>query len=97
MANLIRACTNPLFGWHYAWQHINKDGMPDIKLESALKQPETTRICFDVPDTTRGNHTREVSANIAPQQGFIWGRICSPLYVSQVQEEDQGLPLKHGQ
>eukprot|EP00957_Ditylum_brightwellii_P146973 11189472-Ditylum_brightwellii.AAC.1 len=64
MANLICAHTNPPFGWHYAWQHLNEDDMPNIKHESALKQPETTRICFNVPDTAQGNHTREVLADI---------------------------------
>eukprot|EP00957_Ditylum_brightwellii_P087062 6626959-Ditylum_brightwellii.AAC.1 len=68
MANLIRARTTPLFGWHYAWQHLNKDGMPNIKHESALKQPETTRICFDVLDLAQGNNTREVSADIVPNK-----------------------------
>eukprot|EP00957_Ditylum_brightwellii_P114349 8719181-Ditylum_brightwellii.AAC.1 len=71
MANLIRARTNPPFGWHYAWQHLNEDGMLDIKHKSALKQPETTRIRFNVPDTARGNHTREVSANIVPDKGLF--------------------------
>eukprot|EP00957_Ditylum_brightwellii_P132296 10087853-Ditylum_brightwellii.AAC.1 len=45
--------------------------MPDIKHESTLKQPETTCIHFDVPDTAQGNHTREVSANIVPDKGLF--------------------------
>eukprot|EP00957_Ditylum_brightwellii_P132325 10090586-Ditylum_brightwellii.AAC.1 len=68
MANLIRARTNPPFSWHYAWQHLNEDGMPNIKHESLLKQPETTRIRFDVPDLARGNNTCEVSADIVPDK-----------------------------
>eukprot|EP00957_Ditylum_brightwellii_P194274 14795796-Ditylum_brightwellii.AAC.1 len=68
MANLIRTCTNPPFGWHYAWQHLNKDGMPDIKHKSALKQPKTTCIYFDVLDTAQGNHTHEVLADIVPDK-----------------------------
>eukprot|EP00957_Ditylum_brightwellii_P002874 220572-Ditylum_brightwellii.AAC.1 len=45
--------------------------MPDIKHKSALKQPETTRICFDVPDLAQGNNTREVLANIVPDKGLF--------------------------
>eukprot|EP00957_Ditylum_brightwellii_P132142 10074938-Ditylum_brightwellii.AAC.1 len=45
--------------------------MPNIKHESVLKQPETTRIRFDVPDTARCNHTREVSADIVPNKGLF--------------------------
>eukprot|EP00957_Ditylum_brightwellii_P084192 6401438-Ditylum_brightwellii.AAC.1 len=68
MANLIRTCTNPPFDWHYAWQHLNEDGMLDIKHESALKQPKATQIRFDVLDSAQGNNTREVSADIVPDK-----------------------------
>eukprot|EP00957_Ditylum_brightwellii_P163617 12457631-Ditylum_brightwellii.AAC.1 len=45
--------------------------MPNIKHEFVLKQPETTRICFDVPDLAQGNNTREVLANIVPDKGLV--------------------------
>eukprot|EP00957_Ditylum_brightwellii_P116454 8883157-Ditylum_brightwellii.AAC.1 len=45
--------------------------MPDIRHESALKQPETTRIRFDVPDSAQGNNIREVSADIVPDKGLF--------------------------
>eukprot|EP00957_Ditylum_brightwellii_P070981 5394366-Ditylum_brightwellii.AAC.1 len=45
--------------------------MPDIRHKSALKQPKTTRICFDVPDLAQGNNTCEVSADIVPNKGLF--------------------------
>eukprot|EP00957_Ditylum_brightwellii_P055950 4239648-Ditylum_brightwellii.AAC.1 len=45
--------------------------MPDIRHESTLKQPETTRIRFDVPDLGQGNNTCEVSADIVPDKGLF--------------------------
>ena len=73
MAKLLCARLNPPFGWHYAWLPLNEDGQPNIKNKSALKQPETIKIRWDVPDSSRRNSgwTREVSADIIPDQGLF--------------------------
>ena len=73
MANILRARLNPPFGWHYAWLPLNEDGQPNIKHESALKQPETIKIRWDVPDSSRSGsgRSREVSADIIPDQGLF--------------------------
>ena len=73
MANILRARLNPPFGWHYAWLPLNEDGQPNIKHESALKQPETIKIRWDVPESSRSGsgRPREVSADIIPDQGLF--------------------------
>ena len=73
MANILCTRLNLPFGWHYAWLPLNEDGQPNIKHDSALKQPETIKIRWDVPDSNRSGsgQTREVSSDIIPDQGLF--------------------------
>jgi hypothetical protein len=73
MANLLKAKKNPPFAWYYPWVALNDEGVPANSLEDGLKQPDTKRIKFDVPEVganTRGR-VREVSADIVPDKGIF--------------------------
>ena len=73
MANILCAPLTPPFGWHYSCIPFNEDVQPNIKHESALKQPETIKIRWDVPDSSRSGtgQTIEVSSDIIPNQGLF--------------------------
>ena len=40
--NILRSHREPPFEW-FMWTPLNKDGVPGIELETALKQPETIK------------------------------------------------------
>ena len=73
MSNLIRAQKNPPFGWYYAWLKLNEYGEPEKDIEAGLKQPETTKVTWDQPDSAsqRTARTRDMSANIVPDKGIF--------------------------
>ena len=73
MSNILRADQNPPFGWYYNWTQLNLDGIPKKDIESALKQPETTRIKWDMPELGAGNRgrLREISADIVPDKAML--------------------------
>ena len=73
MSNILRADQNPPFGWYYNWTQLTIDGIPKKDIESALKQPETTRIKWNVPELGTGNRgrLRKISADIVPDKAML--------------------------
>ena len=70
MSNILLAKKGNIFGWFYAWQKLNAENVPDVNIESALKQPETKKIKWEIPGT-RGDRPQEVSADIVPNKGVL--------------------------
>ena len=69
--NILRSHQDPPFGWFYKWTSLNEDGVPGLDLDTALKQPETIRIKWDVPEPGTRGRTREVSADIIPDKAIL--------------------------
>ena len=69
--NILRSHQKPPFGWFYKWTSLNEDGVPGLDLDTALKQPETIRIKWDVPEPGTRGRTREVSADIIPDKAIL--------------------------
>ena len=71
MANLLRIEKDPPFKWKYAWLPEDDGDSNKASVEAKIKQPDTTRLKWDAPETGRGGQgrTREVSADIVPDQG----------------------------
>ena len=71
MSNLLGALNEPPFDWYYAWTALDSDGAPKTDVSDALKQPETIRVRWDMPDGTRAGGTRELSADVVPDKGIF--------------------------
>ena len=72
MSNLLNALNEPPFDWYYAWASLDSDGVPKTEVSDALKQPETIRVLWDMPETgTRAGPTRELSADVVPDKGLF--------------------------
>ena len=74
MANIIRARDNPPFGWYYSWFLLDYFGIPDTKHASALKQPETIKVCWEVKGSGEGDKEpifKDKVAKIVPDKGIF--------------------------
>ena len=51
---------------------LNDVGEPQLDIERSMKQPETIKVTWEMPDGARcGGRTRDVSANIVPDKGVF--------------------------
>ena len=78
MSNIIRARQTPPFGWFYAWEPLNEDGLPNRTHTSALKQPETIKIRWEETIVTstddKGAKTTKQcdrQADVIPDKGIF--------------------------
>src|SRR6056300_1617078 len=72
MSKLLKAINNPPFGWNYSWTKLKEDGItPANDIEDALKQPDSIKVAFEVPQPGRAGRTHEVTAYIVPDKGLF--------------------------
>ena len=88
MSNILKARDDPPLGWYPSWIHLNEDGVPKDITEDGVRQPDTIRIKFDVPEagSTRGR-VREVSADIVPDQALLGFEFALNFTIPQFNEK----------
>ena len=73
MSNILRAQQDPPFGWVHRWTKLNEFGVAEDDIDTALKQPETTRIKWDRGRARAGAPASrtEISADVVPDKAML--------------------------
>eukprot|EP00957_Ditylum_brightwellii_P210518 15365067-Ditylum_brightwellii.AAC.1 len=82
MSNLLHAQKKPLLEWYCLWLKLSDIGKPRQDINDGMRQPDTIKVFWDQPDSTRSSGTWALSVSIVLNKRIL-GAEYSLIYTTK--------------